>query len=371
MRRRFGIIILFTVSALLFSCGIEKPSSPDGSNTLTLYAVDTSGVDGAGWVPVPGATVKISSTTFSYAETFEADENGLVVIEGMPAATYTIMAEKIMEEENVLILGQLAKTMVYEPEAVDTVFMSYIQASPVVINELYYCGCSAGYFYFFDQFIELYNSSQDTVYLDGYIVCRSTQVEEVLGDIEAVDYAIAYYVYEFPGTRGVTKQVPLAPKEFMVLAGDAYEHSLVDDACVDLTGADWEFVNPIEFDIDNPAVPNLEPITPWSKDFTMNLAHQAIWLATGENHYFEAHWDGSKMQDYVHIPLGDIVDGVEYASNPDSDKYLTIRIDAGLGGNGNTKYSAQSIQRRYPGLDSNNSTFDFEIIGPPTPGYQH
>jgi len=370
MRSNRIISTAAVVAALVLSaCGDEKPIMPDGENNLIIFAVDTSGVDGADWVPAVDATVKIASVNFEYREIFQTDGEGRVAIENLPAGTYTIMAEKIDPEESIMLLGQMSKTLVYEPSDVDTLYMSYIKSSPITINEIYYAGCTVVY-YMFDQFVELYNSSRDTLYLDGYVLCRTTQVEEVLGDIESYDYALAYYVYQFPGTMDVTKECPIAPGEFQVIAFDAYDHSKAGGNCVDLSGADWETFNATSFDYDNLAVPNLVPITAVGNDFSTNLGHGAIWLSTGEGIYFEAHWDGTKMQDYVHVPLVSIVDGVEYDNEPGGIKYLTIRVDAGRGGTGNSKYTGCSIERRYPGLDSNNSTFDFEITLA-TPGYQH
>jgi hypothetical protein len=354
---------------LVSACGEEMPIVPDGENNLILYAIDTSGVDDGMWVPAVDATVKIAGVNFEYRAIFQTDHDGSVVIANLPAGKYTIVAEKINLEENILLLGQMSKTLVYEPSEVDTLYMSYIKSSPIVINEIYYAGCTVIYYYN-DQFVELYNSSQDTLYLDGYVLCRTTQVEEVLGDIESYDYAIAYYVYQFPGTRDVTRECPIAPGEYQVIAFDAYNHSLVGGNCVDLSEANWETFNATSFDYDNLTVPNLVPMTAVGVDFSTNLNHGAIWLSTGEGIYFEAHWDGSKMQDYVHVPLESIVDGVEYDNDPGENKYLTIRVDAGMGGAGNSRYTGLSIERRYPGLDSNNSTFDFEITLA-TPGYQH
>ena len=370
MKRTVLAITILSLGLLAVSCGEERPEAPDGSSVLTLYTIDTSGVAGEGWTPIPDAIVRINSTSFEYKELFMSDANGSIVVGELPAGRYIIQAEKSIEAENILILGQKERMIIHEPAALDTVFMRYLSASPLVMNEVYYCGCSRGSFYFYDQFIELYNSSNDTIYLDGYFMCRGTQITGMV-DFEAVDYAMGYYVYVFPGERGVTRNCPIAPQGFIVIAGDAYDHSRIYSACVNHENADWEFVNALQNDPDNPNVPNLTPLTATGNDFTYNLSHAAVWLATGEEFEFEEHWDGDKYQEYCHIPLWTIVDGVEYSSNPDSEKYLTIRIDAGLGGVGMAKYSAMSIERRFPGLDSNNSTFDFEIVYPPTPGYQH
>ncbi len=355
---------------LLFSCGREKPTMLDGQNDLTLYAIDTSNVSGLGWVGVPEATIKISSETFSYAEEFLTDLDGKIVIRNLPAGTYNIMAELINTEENFMILGQTSRSLLFDPEPVDTVFMTYQQSSPLVINELYFVGCSYSYFYYYDQFIELYNSSNDTLYLDGIFVVRGTHIEDII-DIEAEDYALGYYVYKFPGEYGVTRSSPLGPKEYTVIATDAIDHSRINARCVNLLNSDWEFFCAQGGDYDNLTAANLVPVSNVGNDFTMNLGHEAVWLATGEEWRYGMHFDGNALKEYIEIPISTIIDGVEYSSNFESPKYLTVRVDAGLGGNGIAKYSGRSIQRRFPGLDSNNSTFDFEIKDPPTPGYHN
>lgn len=369
MRTPAAITILTAAALLAASCGDERPSVPDGANAVRLYAVDTSNTGGAGWEAVPHATIRVSSPTFQFLEEYETGPAGWAMLEQLPAGVYRISAEKIDQEENFVILGQKELSLVFSPAAVDTIFMNYQQSSPLVINEIYYTGCDYSKFYFYDQFIELYNSSSRTLYLDGYFLVRTTQIADVI-DPEAEDYALGYYVFAFPGESGVTHDIPIEPGEFVVIAGDAIDHSRYGARCVDLLGADWEFFNPLGSDYDNPAVPNLLPISNLTNDFSMNLAHTAVLLSDGTDWEFGMHFDGNSMKEYVHIPLVTIVDGIEYSANPDSERYLTIRVDAGLAGVGMAKYSGSSVQRRFPGLDSNNSSFDFEIIQPPSPGYQ-
>lgn len=350
------------------SCGRERPCLPDGANSLQLWAVDTSNVDGLGWVPVGDAAVRVSSPSFIFSGEYRTGPDGWTLLEDLPAGTYRISIEKINQEENYVILGHKELSLVYEPSAVDTVLMNYQQSSPLTINEIYYAGCNYSQFYYFDQFVELYNSSADTIWLDGHIVCRSQQTTGVI-DLEAVDYALAYYVYAFPGQTGVTRTCPIAPGEFLVIATDAIDHSRYGARCVDLSSADWEFFAAHGNDYDNPEVPNLLPVTTTGVDFSMNLVHGAIFIATGEEWEFATHWHEGNELNYVHIPLRTIIDGVEYSSNPDAERYMTLRIDAGFAGVGNARYSAQSVQRRFPGLDSNNSAFDFVITDRATPGY--
>jgi len=366
---------LITVSAVLLlvvSCGRDRPSDPDSENSIRLYAVDTSGVTGEERVPIEGAVIRIISSTFVFQTEYVTGPDGYALIEDLPAGSYAISAEKIDQGENLVILGQKKLSLIHDPGMVDTVFMNYQQSSPITINEVYYCGCNYSRFYMYDQYVELYNSSTDTLYLDGHFLCRNTQISEII-DPETVDYALAYYVFAFPGVSGVTRNVPIAPGEFIVVATDAVDHQAYGgDWCVDLTGADWEFFNPLGSDYDAPGVPNLLPVSNEDNDFSMNLAHAAIYLSSGLDWEYGYHYDENldAMKEYVHIPLHTIIDGVEYSTNPDATRYMTIRIDAGLAGNGIGKYSARSTQRKFPGLDSNNSSFDFETVFPPTPGYQ-
>jgi hypothetical protein len=355
---------------------VDKPFLPDGHNTLVLVALDTSGVYGAGARPVSGAKVQISSGTFVYEKELVTDADGGLVLENLPSGDYMVQVSMRDPANNVLLMGQNQRKLVTASAATDTVFMSFITISPIVINEIYYCGCNASSFYFYDQFVELYNSTNETRYLDGYFVCRSTQVENLV-DFNNVDYSVAYYTYAFPGTRGVTHLCPIKPHGFLVLATDAINHHDPKSRplCVDLSGADWEFFNAAANDYDNPSVPNLTPITNQGNDFTMNTGHCAVWLATGEEYEFATHcyMSGTSQicSEYMHIPNSTILDAVEFATNANAQRYMSILLDAGLGGNAITKYSGCSIERTLPGLDTNNSSFDFQIICPPTPGYSH
>ena len=127
--------------------------------------------------------------------------------------------------------------------------------------------------------------------------------------------------------------------------------------------------NPLGNDYDNPAVPNIVSIHPNSRiDYLINLSHNAVVLATGEDWTFYPREEGS---DYVLIPVDMVIDGIEYAPRSSVTKELTARVDAGFAGLGCTKYSGQSTERMELGLDTNDSSFDFVLVPRPTPGYSH
>jgi len=112
-------------------------------------------------------------------------------------------------------------------------------------------------------------------------------------------------------------------------------------------------------------VPNFESIMPGkTTDFLINLAHNAVVIAEGGVYPIDEN-------NYMRIPIDKVIDGVEYNSNPAYSKEMTVRVDAGFAGIGITRYSGQSTERREPGLDTNNSTFDFVVIPYATPGYYY
>ncbi len=375
MNSRIAVILLSGAAALVSSCGIEKPEVAEGRATLVLQAVDTSGVLAEGWVGVANARVEIASAFYAYKQTFTTDEAGRIEIDELSSGTYYIQASMRDEEHDVLLTGQRKMKLTSDSEEQDTLFMSFVPLSPIVINELYYAGCNASSFYFYDQYVELYNSTADTLYLDGIVVCRSQQSEVLTPEeLETVDFALAYYMYQFPGTWGVTRQWPLGPHEYAVIACDAVNHHVYGGgSCVDLLNADYEFFNARAADYDNVSVPNILQVTNATVDFALNLAHTGVFIATGEEYTFAEYTTSSGVSEFVQVPLRTILDAVEYAASQSSTfrRYLTLRIDGGLGGSGMTRYSGQSIERKVPGFDSNNSSFDFVNVATPTPGYSH
>jgi hypothetical protein len=239
-----------------------------------------------------------------------------------------------------------------------------------MINEIYYCGGDYSKFYFYDQFVELYNSSQDTLYLDGCILTRNFPSDRE--DIEDIDYVRAIYAFQFPGTPAGGTEYPIYPGQLVVVAADAIDHSAYANA-VDLSGADWEFFNPLGSDYDVPGVPNVVNIKDDSTiDFMINLSHNAVVFTTGEEFGYESYVNSAGYErTRIALPLYTVIDGVEYATNSDATKELTVRVDAGFAGLGCTKYSLQSTERREIGVDVNNSTFDFTLLSVPTPGWSH
>lgn len=360
----FSFVVL--VFLVMFYCSPEKPSLLDGNIFLVIAVFDTSGTfdpaDSSRCTPLPGAQVTLASKEYENQFTFFSDSSGIVKISGILASDYEIFVEYQISSRLVLLASK-TRSIYTSTSDVDTMFTHANATSPLVINEIYSCGPPNNVFYFYDQYVELYNRSDEIQYLDGMIITRCRTAEEIEPFIEVWDYVENTYAFQFPGTPG-GKEYPVYPGQFVILASDAYDHSQVILGAVDLSHADWEFVNQLSSDYDNPDVPNLHNINPSrTTDYLINLRSDAIILATGTNY-----WQNG---DYVDVHISTILDGVEYKSSGTTSKRLTRRLDSGYTGVGVSNYSGKSRERVLPGKDTNNSTVDFAVIDAPTPGYNH
>ena len=381
MRRIFLSVL---TSALLLSCivcSVQKPTEIDSTVNVKFVVIDTSGTlatnPAAKIQVVPNASIRIQTIDYSIPLRLQTDENGVVTITNERTARYRIAAEKFLDVDYWTSRGEKARSVMLsgsidinlspmQEGIVDTIKVGVSFLSSIVINEIYYA-CGTDYLYFSDQFIELYNSSDSTHYLDKILVCRLASIQEYPGYVKAIRY------YQFPGTG---TDHPIQPGQFVVIAMDAIDHVNVGGArhSIDLSNADWEFYNQLSNDLDNPNVPNLLNASPESGgiDFMINLVSDEICLVRVDDLDQIPFIEGS----YRLFSYESIIDAVEYSNNADHVKALGPQLDAGLAGYSIHSYSGKSIERHHPdtggpGYDTNNSSFDFVSLSRPTPGWQH
>ena len=352
---------------LMAGCAEEPPVAVDGNASLVIVAMwNSTGNDSLPtFEPLAGAKVVLTS---EYGTMVRAtDYAGELRLDRLPAATYSISVRRSHPlDPGIQLVGSvIGLTTRSGGTTADTIFSRAVSSSGIAINEIYSAGPLNDSFFFFDQFLELYNASDSTRYLDGMLVMRVSGNSEGLGpgadegadgDIDGVTY-----IFQFPGLPGGTEHA-LKPGQFMVLAVDAVNHKAQWASSVDLSKADWEFYNQFSpDDIDNPNVPNLINIrSDRTVDFLYGLTADVMVVADGRDTVWV---DG--------IDISTVVDAVEYQTNPPptSKKTLDARVDRGYALSP-PRYSGQSIQRVEPGSDTNDSTIDFEIIPRATPGYQ-
>ncbi|MEW6508222.1 MAG: DUF4876 domain-containing protein [Bacteroidota bacterium] len=357
------IIPLLIGLVLLLSCNEEPPLVQEGNAKITIYAVgDTSVIHREPkFIPLKNAKVILSSEYGMIVR--HTDNYGKLTLQGIPSSTYNISVRlNHPTYPNILLLGNLKeKEIISGREITDTIKAVQVANTGIAINEIYACGPVNNIYFFFDQFIELYNYSEEVRYLDGMIVMRVSGNNEGKGpgadegddgDIDGVTY-----IFKFPGKPG-ENNYPFYPQTYITLAATGTNHKKVVSTAVDLSNADWEFYNQYSTtDFDSPTVKNLINIrSDRTVDFLINLVSDVIVLASGVDSKWE---DG--------IDINTIIDGVEYRSSMTATKTLDVRIDKSFAV-GPPRYSGKSLQRREPGGDSNDSVLDFEIIPVPTPG---
>jgi len=358
--------------ALAAGCGREIPDMPDGRGAIVVTVTDTSGFFPGSVLGEPfsvdSAHVSLESRTHIFTTTATTSVDGVAAFERLPSGNYSVFVRREVSvgPNRKVFTGVADVALLGDEEKSDTILVSTVSVSNLMINEILFGGSCAATFYFYDQFVELYNASADTLYLDGIILTRNRGYDpEKYPDPETIDYVTGIYAFQFPGTPVTGRQYPIIPGQFLVIAADAVNHRQWCSNAVDLSQADWETFNALGNDYDNPNVPNLMNAIPGRTiDYLISLGHNGAVIATGEEYTIDE-------TNCMRIPISDVIDGVEWSPNPSLRKEITVRVDAGFAGIGVVKYSGQSTERREPGMDTNNSTFDFVTIAHATPGFFH
>ncbi len=356
--------VVLLISAMIFSsCKKEEmPVQVDGEAQVNIHAkIDSASmIDSIDYIP--NAEIILTSEYGNLQ--YHTDETGFVSIKNIPSAIYQISAKGYHPSlDSVLMVGSVKDVEIYSGKSIDlNVYTKNVSLGSIVINELYVSGPVNNFYFFYDQYIELYNASDSTQYLDGMIVARLSGNDECGpgcdwgndGDIDGVTY-----IFKFPGHPG-EHNYPFEPHTYKVLAQTAYDHTQTVSTSIDLSHADWEFYNQLSAsDFDNPDVPNLYNIRmDRTVDFYVSLTSDVIIIGDGRDTVWS---DG--------IDIDTILDGVEYQSNGNRRLTLDDRVDRGWV-QSPPKYSGKSMERRLPGMDTNDGTLDWHILDHPTPGYQ-
>ncbi len=373
---------LFLIVALLsvWMCRTNEPTGLDRSVCMHLYVVDTTKIiENAPAVPLADANIRVILTDYDESHLYRTDASGYLYLANIRLGHYLIQAEK--QYENLNRVGSLdIELSAPNTEYVDTIFVTIESLAGIVINEIYYCGPENSGRFYNDQYIELYNNSDEVHYLDGLIIAK------VKPKSQADDKFLTIYSYRFP-SEGTS--YPVAPGQFVLIAQTARDY-IADglENSIDLSIADWEFYDEASNDVDNAAVKNLPRMATvkdeGSNDFYMNLYAGEICLIKVDYEeqieiFYEYYtsFDGNTIiYEYYQYPFKCVLDGVSYRKDFSYEKTFDELIDRGFAGYKIDRYSGRSIERHAPGFgtpgyDTNNSAFDFVTILRPTPKYQH
>ena len=365
------ISVCFIIFMIALSCSlnITPPASMRFSAQVTIVDTTAKGLDSL----VSGANVTLQSITYGDIITMETNSMGVAVFNNLLPDRYNILASgnRVSITDIIIINGQLQDTSLFI-EGNDTLDLRIIaqtsRTSALVISEIYYSGAIPNPVpqYFHDQFTEIYNNSSQTIYLDSMLIA----------DVEygfANDTVIhAVHAYMFPGDGN---DYPIEPGEFKVIAQDAIDHSPYPINSINLLNSDFEYYVADKGDVNNISVPDMIQIHhKYGVDFLYSVFSNAILLMNVKEPYKLGYDEFNRIL----LPKSDVVDGVEYRDNVTefNMKRIDESIDGGLTG-GIPSYSSQSVERyidRYEEermilMDNNNSSLDFHVLKPPTPGF--
>lgn len=299
------IVTLLSITALFWAC--NKDNDDTFVQQVTYQMEVTYGKD---FDNKPAEGVKITLLNQETGSSYEATTNfeGKASV-SLYAGTYNINASQQLSKEKAETItgvaqeavfnGSLSNITITTSQASQLITLQGAQIGNLVIKQVYYQGSDAkkGANYR-DQFIEIYNNSNQTIYLDGICFARITgavnpSVENknkkgylangqydwslAQGVTDASNantkYVFSQEVIAFPGSG---KDYPLEAGKSVFLAQNALNHKINRDKngvessvpnpelTIDLSNAQFEAYYgkepntvPLASDIDNPNVPDM------------------------------------------------------------------------------------------------------------------
>jgi len=385
-------------------------------------------------LPLNEVTVKISNTINGQVYTASTDEKGGAAFSSVVPGNYQLSASKVIKAQDYkditgiptqedVSLNATANITIAASGTQDLTLAAG-RIGNLVFKQIYYAGSNGSKGASFrDQFVEIYNNSNDTIYADSLYIGNSHANQKTVNDgaksfdwSQSIgmnaggkdpnkDFVYLENLFMIPGSG---KDHPIAPGESIVIAATALNHqrpytnnsgkqiSITDPTLtVDLSHADFEVYlvdylrdqsgdpskfTPFASDLDNPDVPNLVIYAAADKDWVLD--------ATGRDDFimfktatpitsFPSYPDPTvtevtvSTEKFKQIPISTIIDAVEI-TNPISTKRIPKRLPSSLDGEATFvlagQYSSQSLIRKIAKTvgdriifqDTNNSANDFD-----------
>lgn len=432
MKKQF---FLFTVilAMAIFSC--RKPDIETVKTVSLTVQLSYTAEDSA--LGLSRANIPIKITNLVNGQTYNAntDNNGLAVFASITPSNYTIAAAFNLTPEVYFSTTGITVSSNVPFNATETQAINInsnvrlvLQSGKIgdlVFKQLYYAGSNTSTGASFrDEFVEIYNNSNKTVYLDslyfGSTLASNTKISaggtpfdwsQSLGmpsgpNNPNTDYLYFRYLFMIPGTG---KQHPLEPGKSVVIAQTAVNHTAsyaTNDSTngapviqgitnpaltVDLSKADFETnlvaykkaeftgtgtFSPYKWDVDNPLVANVDVIyvnsgQDWAMDATGREDFVMLKSSSLSSTWIKYPAPGSTTSFGIQVPNKGVIDAVEIITPLETNrvpKRLPVSMDAAgtfvTGG----QYSSQSLIRKTIKTvegrrilqDTNNSANDFD-----------
>lgn len=376
--------------------------------------------------PAADVAIQLVNIETSTNTNLETDENGYAMASLLPGtysvnASLTMTPEQYFEfsgqtvEQDVAFNASLSSVTINSASSTTTeLILSAAQIGNLVMSQIYFAGSDVRQGAVFrDQFVQIHNNSNTTIYLDGLCFAQlkgesrvssnldpwnlpngqydwSQSIGQTKGDKSNTDYVYVEEIIRIPG-NGQT--YPLESGQSTIIAATAINHKAPltytndegesetievanPDLTYDLSGAQFEAYfqawlesigkSYLDYDVDAPAAINLEiPFkVSGNKDLILDPFGRdafAIFYANDEQigSYDQLPLpsitdvdDGTTL--FLQVPIDIIVDGVEL-QNVDTSrpkpKRLPDAIDAGEKAGVKGKYSSEVIKRIEKGRD--------------------
>lgn len=413
MKTKFKLFLSVMLIALLsisfYSC------KDDEVVQLANLNVQVDIADGFTGLSAEGISVSITNTVDNGVETALTNASGLASFFDIAPGTYNVAATlELTAEEAGAASGYYEEMTLNAVEnnvnllgGVDsdiTITLDGKASSSLVIKEFYYNGANDPTWsvLFKDQFVEIYNNSDEVVYADGLYLAslaptaNGSSANDVPLGLDLTEYVYASKILRVPGTG---TQNPIQPGESIVICLNAVDYTnggANASYTVDLSNADFETyaidwlaslgrTGNAYFDLDNVDVPNMECIYLNIENygwFNFDAPSASIAIFNDDSYAVETIVDPNSSETnpiyYTKIKTENIIDGIDMMFDADKGNFkrLPVSIDAGFNYIEGNTYTSKSVRRliaknidgRNILKDTNNSANDFEVIDLPTPG---
>jgi hypothetical protein len=387
----FKTLVLSALITLLFT-GCRKISDGLDTEKVGEYAVV---------IQAPSKLEGVTSTAGlkivfeNFAEGFKLEKTlgaGPTTVEGLIPGIYSINISGRVENntgQSYYLSGSKINYAIIKTGTKIEIPVTGLKVSPLIFSEIFYAGTATNYFR--NQFYEVYNNSDEVIYLDGIYFANLTPATATttLPLWPAEDgnkYAYAERIWKIPGTGN---QYPLAPGESFVMSQFAANHKLAQynpNSPVDCSSSEFEFnMNNANFP-DQPAV-DMQHVF-YNASASKGTLPQYLTSVFGGAYVIFKVPEGEAYDpvnnaalrtknlavtattQYAKIPINYILDAVECGQNQNmvAAKRVPSVLDAGMTYVGAT-YNSLGVARKVAVvnpdgtpifMDTNNSTDDFE-----------
>lgn len=396
MNRFLKIFSLAIFAIIAFSCTRELPL-PVRNMKIVFDMPENFRPD------VKYANREIVLTSNSAVFKFTTDATGVAIIPELIPDEYTISTSwkmtgadykslisstELIEDKAIVILKSTAnRQQIFTPADIRLAVDKMVQKS-LLISKVYYSGTkdNANKNYSVDSYVEVFNNSEETVYIDGkYLALAESMSPPAYPAKNDPNFIYARQICKFPGNG--TDYPVLPGKSIVVATKNAKDHRTSANTSVDLSDADFEVK-----DVDGTGNPDIKALPIVSNSLSIKFFNM---ITSGGNAVFllettddillwpEVFAPGKTSGErFRKVPVSVVLDGVECLRNssttgPDINlKRFQDIVDAGFTfTNATSGYTHESLERKVSSVsegriilqDINNSTQDFVVLQDPTP----